>query len=86
MGQGSSSVLVGYFRQVANAVLLFIFIPVFETLVYPLFHKCNLLKRPLQKMCVGGVLATLSFTAAGIVETNIHVSQERFVVVNYDCS
>ncbi|XP_035702259.1 peptide transporter family 1 isoform X2 [Folsomia candida] len=57
--------------QVSNAILMFIFIPIFQALVYPLFRKCRLLKRPLQRMGVGGFIAALSFFVAGIIELQI---------------
>ena len=31
--------------QALNPVLILLFIPIFETIIYPLFGKCNLLKR-----------------------------------------
>ncbi|CAG7786493.1 unnamed protein product [Allacma fusca] len=60
--------------QVANAILMFMFIPIFETVVYPLLRKCNIFKRPLQRMSVGGLLAALSFLIAGVVELRIERS------------
>lgn len=60
--------------QVVNPVLILVFIPLFETVVYPLLAKCNLLKRPLQRLCVGGVLAALAFIISAIVETQLEVS------------
>lgn len=67
--------------QVANAILLFLSIPFFEIVVYPLFRKCNLLVQPLQKMVVGGVLASLAFLAAGIVETKIDVRSSTLLLI-----
>ncbi|ODN00565.1 Solute carrier family 15 member 2 [Orchesella cincta] len=57
--------------QVSNAILMFIFLPFFQYVIYPIFGKCGVCKKPLQKMVIGGVLAALSFAVAGIVETKI---------------
>ena len=38
------------------------------------FSKCNLLKKPLQRMGVGGMLAVVSFILAGLVELKLEVS------------
>ncbi|XP_047115520.1 solute carrier family 15 member 1 isoform X1 [Schistocerca piceifrons] len=57
--------------QVVNPVLILVFIPVFEAGIYPLFEKCNLLKKPLQRIGVGGVLAAISFIISAIVELQL---------------
>ena len=31
--------------QALNPILILVFIPIFETIVYPIFGKCNLLKK-----------------------------------------
>jgi dipeptide/tripeptide permease len=31
--------------QALNPILILVFIPIFETIVYPVFAKCHLLKR-----------------------------------------
>lgn len=71
--------LGGYFikpdqMQVVNPVLILLFIPLFETVVYPVCAKCNFLKRPLQRLTVGGILAALAFVVSAIVETQIEVT------------
>jgi len=53
---------------------MFLFLPFFQYAVYPILGKWGIFKRPLQKMVVGGILAALSFTAAGIVATKIEVN------------
>jgi len=60
--------------QVANPVLILLFIPLFETVVYPLLFKVNLLKKPLQRLVVGGILAGLAFVISAIVEFQLEVS------------
>ncbi|XP_049962067.1 solute carrier family 15 member 1-like [Schistocerca serialis cubense] len=57
--------------QVVNSLLILCFIPLFEIIVYPLFSKCNLLKKPLQRLGVGGVVAALSFVIAAVVELQL---------------
>jgi solute carrier family 15 oligopeptide transporter 1 len=58
--------------QVANPLLILIFIPVFETVLYPLLAKCNI-KRPLQKLWLGGILAAVAFVISAIVELQLEV-------------
>ncbi|XP_069688350.1 peptide transporter family 1 isoform X2 [Periplaneta americana] len=57
--------------QVINPLLILAFIPLFETVMYPLLAKCNLLKRPLQRLCVGGVLAAIAFIISAVVELQL---------------
>lgn len=50
-----------------NPLLILIFIPLFQTVLYPALEKCNILKKPLQRLVCGGVLAAISFiVSAGI--------------------
>lgn len=58
--------------QVVNPLLILIFIPIFETVLYPLLAKCNI-KRPLQKLGIGGVLAAAAFVISAIVELQLQV-------------
>ena len=57
--------------QVMNPILILILLPLFDRLVYPIFAKCNFLKKPLQRMCFGGVLCALSFVISGILELKL---------------
>ncbi|XP_043216312.1 solute carrier family 15 member 2-like isoform X1 [Amphibalanus amphitrite] len=61
--------------QVVNPLLILALIPCFQTFIYPAFSKCNLLKKPLQRMGVGGMLAVLSFILAGLVELKLESQQ-----------
>ena len=79
--------------QALNPILILVFIPIFETIVYPLFGMCHLLKRllkelfeivyiaffyrPLQRMVIGMVLAGLSFVVAGFIELKVQSSQQK---------
>lgn len=50
-----------------NPLLILAFIPLFQTVIYPLCDKCNFLRTPLQRLVCGGVLAAVSFViSAGI--------------------
>ena len=59
--------------QVANPLLIMLFIPLFQHVVYPGLTKCGLLKKPLQRMKLGAFLAALSFAVAGVVELRLEV-------------
>ncbi|GLH14543.1 Peptide transporter family 1 [Gryllus bimaculatus] len=60
--------------QVVNPLLILIFIPIFESIIYPLLKKCNLLTKPLQRLGVGGVLAAIAFGISAIVELQLEGS------------
>ncbi|XP_064389399.1 solute carrier family 15 member 2-like isoform X2 [Halichondria panicea] len=75
--------------QALNPVLILVFIPIFEIVVYPLFGKCRLLKRPLQRMVVGMAIAGLAFIVAGVVQIsvqnaaiNLKAGESKLVLVN----
>lgn len=76
--------------QVLNSFLIIAFIPLFNYVVYPLLDKCRLLRKPLQKMTVGGILAALSFVLAGLIELQLeshmpippNVGQSEMTVIN----
>ncbi|XP_068085121.1 peptide transporter family 1 isoform X2 [Anabrus simplex] len=57
--------------QVVNPLLILIFIPIFETGIYPLLSKCNLLTKPLQRLGVGGLLAAASFLISAGIEFSL---------------
>jgi hypothetical protein len=57
--------------QVINAMLILIFIPIFDKGIYPLCYKFGLLKTPLQKIITGGVLLAMSFVASALVEIEL---------------
>ncbi|KAG1683561.1 Solute carrier family 15 member 1 [Nymphon striatum] len=54
-----------------NPILILLFIPLFEYVIYPVFQKIGLLKKPLQKMCIGGFLAALAYVIAGFLQLKI---------------
>lgn len=61
--------------QVSNAILMFISLPLFNWVVYPLIARCGVNFRTLTKMVIGGILAAMSFGVAGLVELKIEVQQ-----------
>ncbi|CAG2100675.1 unnamed protein product, partial [Medioppia subpectinata] len=57
--------------QIVNSIFILLFIPLFDYIIYPLFAKCGMLKKPLQRMVVGGVLAGLAFAICGFYQITI---------------
>lgn len=56
--------------QVINPLLILIFIPIFDCAIYPFLAKLGL-RRPLQKLAAGGILAAVAFTISGFVELKL---------------
>jgi solute carrier family 15 (oligopeptide transporter), member 1 len=56
--------------QVINPLLILVFIPLYEVLFYPLLNLVGV-RRPLQKIALGGVLAGVAFVASMLVEITI---------------
>lgn len=56
---------------VANPLILLAVIPLFEVFIYPCLGRCNLLKKPLQRMTVGGFIASLAFLSSAAIEMRI---------------
>jgi len=54
--------------QVVNPILVMVFIPLFDKIIYPFFARFNVLKKPLQRMAVGGIITACSFFASGFLE------------------
>ncbi|XP_032228417.1 peptide transporter family 1 [Nematostella vectensis] len=65
--------------QAMNPVFILILIPLFEYAIYPLLSKCNLLVKPLQRMCAGMLLAAISFVFAAFL--HIAIQKSRLHVV-----
>lgn len=57
--------------SVANPLLLLLSIPAFELFIYPSLERCDLLRKPLQRMTVGGLLAALTFVLSSLIELRI---------------
>ncbi|XP_066203376.1 solute carrier family 15 member 2 isoform X3 [Saccopteryx leptura] len=58
--------------QVLNPLLVLIFIPLFDLVVYPLVSKCGINFSSLRKMAVGMILACLAFAVVAVVEIKIN--------------
>lgn len=56
--------------QVVNPLLILVFIPLYDALIYPLLAKIGI-SRPLQKLTLGGVLAGVAFIISAIVELQL---------------
>uniref|UniRef100_A0A8C7IYK0 Solute carrier family 15 member 2 n=1 Tax=Oncorhynchus kisutch TaxID=8019 RepID=A0A8C7IYK0_ONCKI len=54
-----------------NALLILMFVPIFDVVVYPLIGLCRINLTPLKKMAVGMIFAALAFGAATLVEVNV---------------
>lgn len=57
--------------QVVNPLLILIFIPLFQYIIYPLFDKCGFLTKPLQRLVVGGLLAAVAFAMSACISLAI---------------
>ena len=64
--------------QIVNPILILLMVPIFETLIYPCFAKCNLLT-PLQRIGTGGILAAVAFIISAIVELQLEVTSSSFI-------
>ncbi|XP_026880188.2 solute carrier family 15 member 2 [Electrophorus electricus] len=71
MDFGGSFVIKPDQMQMLNALMILLFIPVFDMGVYPLVSLCRVKLTPLRKMTAGMVLAALAFAAATVVELNV---------------
>lgn len=56
--------------QVLNSILILVFIPLFDVLFYPLLDKVGI-RRPLQKLTMGGIFAGVAFICSGLVELQV---------------
>ncbi|XP_050436863.1 peptide transporter family 1-like isoform X2 [Adelges cooleyi] len=79
--------------QVVNPLLVLFFIPLFETAVYPLLKKIGI-RKPLQKITLGGVLAAIAFVCSAILQfniiggtTEISTGESRLIIFNgFNCN
>lgn len=61
--------------QVVNPLLVMLFIPLFETCIYPALTKVGI-STPLRKLCLGGLLAALSFVISALVDLQLEVREQ----------
>ncbi|XP_003739698.1 solute carrier family 15 member 2 [Galendromus occidentalis] len=57
--------------QLLNPLLILILAPLFSYIIYPVFQKIGLLTKPLQKMVVGGLLASASFFVCMLLQVAV---------------
>ncbi|XP_033629338.1 solute carrier family 15 member 1-like isoform X1 [Asterias rubens] len=61
--------------QAFNPVMIILFIPLTETVIYPLIRKLKIPFRPLQRMAVGMILGGAAFVLAGFNQLRIDASE-----------
>ena len=59
--------------QVANAAMILIMIPIFNSAIYPLLERCNLLTTSLQRVGLGFFFAALAFGVSGLLDLELEV-------------
>lgn len=64
--------------QMINSLFILVLIPFFDVVVYPVLSKIGI-RRPLQKMAIGGVLAAVSFLLSASVQFKIESSPDKTV-------
>ncbi|XP_051998894.1 solute carrier family 15 member 2 [Xyrauchen texanus] len=71
MNFGGAFVLKPDQMQMLNALLILVFIPIFDMGIYPLIGLCRIKLTPLRKMTAGMIIAAIAFCAATVVELNV---------------
>ncbi|KAM6934067.1 solute carrier family 15 member 2 [Xenentodon cancila] len=71
MAFGESFTLKPDQMQMLNALLILVFVPIFDLIIYPLVGLCRIKITPLRKMATGMIFAALAFIAATVVEMNV---------------
>lgn len=56
--------------QLINPFLILVFIPLYEVIFYPLLNLVGI-RRPLQKICLGGILGGVAFLLSAFVELSV---------------
>lgn len=65
--------------QVLNPLLILAFIPLYDVAFYPALRLVGI-RRPLQKLTLGGILAGIAFIISGVVELELEV----ITIINND--
>lgn len=60
--------------QAINPIIIVFLVPLFDFVIYPLFAKINLLKRQLQRMCIGLLFGIAAFIIAAILESRMQAA------------
>ncbi|CAB4032363.1 solute carrier family 15 member 1-like isoform X1 [Paramuricea clavata] len=63
--------------QALNPIFILVLIPIFERIIYPILRKCGFALRPLQRMCIGMFLASVSFLLAAVLQLEIQATTIR---------
>ncbi|KAM9347796.1 solute carrier family 15 member 2 [Symphorus nematophorus] len=71
MAFGDSFIIKPDQMQMLNALLILLFVPIFDLIIYPLVGLCRINITPLRKMAAGMIFAALAFGAATLVELNV---------------
>ena len=58
---------MGIFQMILTLLML----PMFNKIIYPLCAKCNILKKPLQKISVGAIICGVAFLVSGLLELQL---------------
>jgi len=69
--------------QVVNPLLILFLLPLFDRLIYPGFARCNMLKKPLQRMTVGGIITAASFFISGFLELEMMKTYAKIPAVGF---
>ena len=62
--------------QVANAAMILVMIPIFNSAIYPLLERCNLLTTSLQRVGLGFFFAALAFGVSGLLDLELEVERD----------
>ena len=63
--------------QVANAAMILVMIPIFNSAIYPLLARCHLLTTTLQRVGMGFFFAALAFGVSGLVDLELEVERSE---------
>ena len=78
-GQFGSYVIKPEQIRLFNPAFVLILIPIFDKIVYPLCERLNFLRKPLQRMIIGGIWTACAFFISGFLElylsknSNVHI-------------
>lgn len=64
--------------QAVNPILIMIFIPLFDFVLYPALGKLGLVKTSLRRLFWGGIIAAVAFAMSAYVEYKVQVFKVVF--------
>ena len=79
-GQFGSYIIKPEQIRLFNPAFVLILIPLFDKLVYPLCSKLNFLKKPLQRMIIGGILTACAFFISGFLEVQLSKNNDVHIL------